>query len=117
LAIGGAAGVKSAGSKGAGRQFSHWIPDRYFRNGNAIMRSNFMRNTFGRSFLNGNFVSRTRHALHDPSARRFMSKIWKASNPSRNKLWQQWDRIPLLWKGTAAGAVGSNINSATNQND
>jgi RHS repeat-associated protein len=43
--IGVAGGLKAAGSKAAGKQFSHWIPDRTLKK----TGSNFLRNTFGKS--------------------------------------------------------------------
>ena len=86
---GGAAGVRAAGAKGAGKEFSHWIPNRMGGS---------------RSVWNGNFVSKEFHALSDPYRYRFMPKSWKANNPMPNTVSQQWDRIPNAVKGTAAGA-------------
>lgn len=95
--IGGAAGWEAAGAKGVGKEFSHWIPNRM---GGA------------RSKWNGNFVEKELHALSDPYRYRFMSKIWKAENPMPNRIWQQWVRIPYVYKGgAAAGALGAGISS------
>lgn len=101
MAVGGAAGWKTAGSKGAGKVFSHWIPDRYLKQ----TGSNFLRNVFGTSRFNGNYVSAIQHALHDPWAYRFMPRAWKAQNPIMNSLFRQLDRIPNFWKGLGAGEL------------
>ena len=90
LATGVVGGIKAAGVKAAGMEFSHFIPNRM---GGA------------RSIWNGNFVSKTTHALSDPYRYRFMPKVWKEANPMPNRLSQLWDRLPNTWKGTAAGAA------------
>ena len=91
LALGGAAGL----SKGAGREFSHWIPDR--------MRG-------PRSVWNGNWVKPKRHYKHDPFRYPKGYRDWGSKYPG----WlQQLDRIPDVYKGAAAGgaygAVGSTM--------
>ena len=90
VAAGGAAGLRAAGTKGAGLEFSHWIPKR-----------------FGgpRSMWNGNFVSIAQHALSDPYRYRFMPRFWKSNNPLPNAAIQQWKRVPNVFKGGAAGAT------------
>jgi uncharacterized protein RhaS with RHS repeats len=98
-AIGVSGGLKAAGSKAAGKQFSHYIPDRTLKK----TGSNFIRNTFGRSRLNGNFVPKNFHALADPKAYQFMSKTWKSANPIMNPAMRQIHRIPNVYKGAAAG--------------
>ena len=85
-----AGGLKAAGAKGAGKEFSHWIPNRMGG---------------PRSTWNGNFVPRETHALSDPFRYRFMPKSWKAQNPLPNQASQQWTRIPNVYKGGAAGAA------------
>jgi hypothetical protein len=55
--IGGAAGWEAAGTRGAGKEFSHWIPNRMGG---------------PRSKWNGNFVDKVVHALSDPYRYRFM---------------------------------------------
>jgi hypothetical protein len=59
IAIGGAYGWSRAGIRGAGREFSHWIPERWGG---------------PRSLWNGNYVSVYVHALSDPYRYRFMSR-------------------------------------------
>src|SRR5262249_50781991 len=88
-AIGIAGGLRAAGGKAVGKEVSHWIPKR-----------------FGgpRSILNGNWVSTAEHALNDPYRYQFMSAAWKAANPMNPAWLQQWNRIPLVLKGTLAGA-------------
>lgn len=90
LATGLSGGVKAAGAKGAGKEFSHWIPNRMGG---------------PRSTWNGNFVPTATHALSDPYRYRFMPKSWKAQNPMPNAASQQWTRIPNAYKGGAAGGA------------
>lgn len=90
IGLGGAAGLEAAGGKGAGKEFSHWIPNRMGG---------------PRSAWNGNYVPTATHALSDPYRYRFMSRVWKAENPMPNQAWQQWTRIPNVYKGAAAGGA------------
>jgi RHS repeat-associated protein len=90
VALGGAAGWEAAGVRGAGKEFSHWIPARMGG---------------PRSKWNGNYVSTIEHALSDPYRYQFMPKVWKADNPMPNILSQQWDRIPNVYKGAAVGGA------------
>ena len=85
-----AGGIRAAGAKGAGKEFSHWIPKRMGG---------------PRSTWNGNYVSRETHALSDPYRYRFMSRAWKEKNPMPLKLHQQWTRFPNVYKGASAGAA------------
>ncbi|HVO91123.1 MAG TPA: FG-GAP-like repeat-containing protein [Casimicrobiaceae bacterium] len=87
--LGGALGLRLAGTAGPGVEFSHWIPNRWGG---------------PRSLLNGNFVTDVEHALSDPYRYRFMDRAWKALNPMPTMLVQQWNRIPWLWKGSGGGA-------------
>lgn len=89
-ATGFAGGLKAAGAKGAGKEFSHWIPNRMGG---------------PRSVFNGNYVSTPTHALSDPYRYRFMPRSWKAQNPMPNKATQQLVRIPNVYKGGAAGGA------------
>jgi hypothetical protein len=98
-AIGGAAGLEAAGTRGAGKEFSHWIPNRMGG---------------PRSLWNGNYVSAEEHALSDPYRYQFMSRAWKEDNPMPNALVQQWDRIPNVYKGGAAGAGAGGAGAAAN---
>ncbi|KZN54884.1 hypothetical protein N474_17170 [Pseudoalteromonas luteoviolacea CPMOR-2] len=86
--LGGAIGWRAAGSAGKGLEFSHWIPNRMGG---------------PRSLWNGNFVTTEFHALSDPYRYRFMKRTWKALNPMPSRLSQQWNRIPYVYKGGAAG--------------
>ena len=90
LATGLAGGLKAAGARGAGKEFSHWIPNRMGG---------------PRSPWNGNFVPTTTHALSDPYRYQFMPRTWKAQNPMPNAASQQWTRIPNAYKGGAAGGA------------
>lgn len=90
VATGFAGGLKAAGAKGAGKEFSHWIPNRMGG---------------PRSVWNGNYVSTSTHALSDPYRYRFMPRSWKAQNPMPNAATQQWVRIPNVYKGGAAGGA------------
>ncbi len=94
IAMGGAAGLEAAGTKGAGREFSHWIPNRMGG---------------PRSLWNGNYVSAEEHALSDPYRYRFMPRSWKADNPMPNAASQQWTRLPNVYKGAAAGGVAMGV--------
>ncbi|QDQ28329.1 hypothetical protein FNU76_19330 [Chitinimonas arctica] len=98
-AIGGAAGWRAAGTKGWGKEFSHWIPNR--KGG-------------PRSLWNGNYVTKVEHALSDPYRYRFMPRTWKEANPMPNTVIQQWNRIPNVYKGGAAGAAIGVAGAATN---
>lgn len=129
-AIGAGGGLKAAGSKALQKQankgisklaynkrvlkqvdFSHWIPDRYLQK----TGSNFIRNTFGRSRLNGNFVNKTFHAATDPAAYRWMPKAWKTANPMMNSAARQFHRIPNVLKGAAAGMGYSMMSMEANE--
>jgi RHS repeat-associated protein len=91
-------GLKAAGKKAAGREFSHFIPDRILKKpGSAALRKNF-----GRSAWNGNYVPPGRHYRHDvyrwPSG-------WHELGPRLPQGIRQIDRIPNVYWGTGAGAV------------
>jgi RHS repeat-associated protein len=89
-AIGFAGGVEAAGTKAAGREFSHWIPERWGG---------------PRSVFNGNYVTAEAHALSDPYRYNFMSAAWKDANPLPNLLLRQGNRFPIVYKGGAIGAA------------
>lgn len=89
-ATGVAGGLRAAGTQGAGKEFSHWIPNRMGG---------------PRSVWNGNYVSKVTHALSDPYRYRFMPRPWKAANPMPNRLSQQWTRLPNVYKGAGAGGA------------
>jgi hypothetical protein len=88
VATGLAGGIEAAGAKGAGKEFSHWIPRRW---GGA------------RSIWNGNFVPKEVHAVSDPFRYRFMPRAWKEANSLLNPVAQQWVRLPNVYKGIGAG--------------
>ena len=87
-AIGAGGGIKAAGTKGVGKEFSHWIPKRW---GGA------------KSLWNGNYVSTAKHALMDPYRYRFTPKAWKAANSLPNAMIRQFQRIPNIYKGLFSG--------------
>lgn len=96
VATGVAGGIKAAGVKSSATEFSHWIPDRYLKKAG----SNWLRNTFGRSRFNGNWVTSARQYLHDPFR---YPPNWRSLGPKLNSTIQQLDRIPNLIKGTGLG--------------
>jgi hypothetical protein len=96
-AAGGAGGLRAAGSKAAGKEFSHWIPDRVLKR----TGSPFLRNTFGTSRANGNYVTPMRHYLHDPH--RMLRGTTRAGKFP--PLVQQLDCVPRVYYGTGAGAA------------
>jgi len=86
LAMGVAGGLRMAGSRGAGREFSHWIPNRMGG---------------PRSPWNGNYVSSLRHYRHDP----YRYPVgWRNMGPRYGSLTAQYDRIPNVVKGLVLGA-------------
>ena len=99
IAIGGAEGLEAAGTRGAGKEFSHWIPNRMGG---------------PRSLWNGNYVTAEEHALSDSYRYRFMPRDWKEANPMPDMLTQQWNRIPNVYKGGAAGAAAGGAGAAAN---
>lgn len=108
FAAGGLAGWRAAGQKAAGKEFSHWVPDRAknWRGSN---------NKYGRRFLrngnkwNGNYVTNQRHYKHDRYRYSKKKGEWRDWGPKWPKPIQQFDRIPNVYKGGAAGggAAGS----------
>lgn len=94
VVAGGAAGLRAAGTKGAGMEFSHWVPKRLGG---------------PRSMWNGNYVTIAEHALSDPYRYRFMPRLWKSLNPLPNSVVQQWKRIPNVYKGIAAGVTTGSL--------
>ena len=99
LATGLAGGIRAAGARGAGKEFSHWIPNRWGG---------------PRSIWNGNYVSTATHALSDPYRYRFMPRAWKALTPMPSRLSQQWTRLPNAYKGTSAGGAYGAARAALN---
>jgi RHS repeat-associated protein len=99
-AAGGAGGLRAAGSKAAGKEFSHWIPGRALKDAPSVIRDGF-----GLSRANGNYVSAVEHALNDPYRYRFMPAAWKNANPINSPLVRQINRFPKAVAGTGAGAA------------
>jgi uncharacterized protein RhaS with RHS repeats len=90
FATGVVGGIRAAGARGAGMEFSHWIPARIGG---------------PRTIWNGNYVSTATHALSDPYRYRFMPRVWKAANPMPSVASQQWTRLPNVYKGAAGGGA------------
>ncbi len=65
--------------------------------------STFIRNTFGFSRLNGNYVTKTFHQLTDPKAYRFLRREIKAAMPILPVTVRHMLRVPFSLAGTAAG--------------
>lgn len=101
ILIGGVGGWEAAGTRGTGKEFSHWIPNRMGG---------------PRSLWNGNYVPIEVHALSDPFRYRFMRRVWKAVNPMPNVASQQWTRIPNVYKGAAVGGATGAAGSALSNN-
>lgn len=99
MLAGGAGGLRAAGKAGAGREFSHWIPNRAGG---------------PRSLFNGNYVTTAEHALSDPYRYRFMPRPWKEANPLPSTATQQWNRVPKVYKGAGAGAGTAAAGAAAN---
>ena len=102
---GGAGGWKAAGEKMFGREFSHWVPQRFLRK----IGIKWIVDVFGTSRFNGNYVTPLRHALHDPW--RYL-KSWSSASKRLPFLLQQLDRIPRVYYGAAGGFALSRISAA-----
>jgi RHS repeat-associated protein len=108
VVLGGVQGIKAAGTKGVGREFSHWIADRVLKR----TGSRWIRNTFGRSLFNGNYVTPFRHFLHDPY--RFL-KGYETLGERLPALLRQLDRVPRLYYGAGVGAAVGGTAAANNK--
>jgi hypothetical protein len=95
FAAGGVGGLRAAGQKAAGKEFSHWIPHRLGG---------------PRSIWNGNFVTPARHYLHDPFR---YPRGWRDLGDKWPAVLQQLDRIPNIFKGTALGGAAAGASAAT----
>jgi hypothetical protein len=105
LVIGSGYGLRAAGSRGAGLEFSHSIADRFLKR----TGSTFVRRRFGRSVLNGNYVTPARHFRHDP----FRYPIgWRSLGPRYHPAAAALDRTPWLLRGAGAGAAWGGIGLA-----
>jgi len=94
VASGGAAGWRAAGQKAAGKEFSHWIPNRM-----GGPRSNW----------NGNYVTPQRHYYHDPHR---YPPGWRDLGPRWPWPARQFDRIPNTYKGAGAGGGAAAASAA-----
>ena len=100
--MGGAQGWAKAGVKGArgsGIQFSHGIPERLLK----LTKNRWIIKKFGLSKFNGNYVSKMRHYKHDLYAHGNIMGESKNWGPRWPFLIQQFDRVPRLYYGLAAG--------------
>ena len=99
IATGLIGGLRAAGTRAAGKEFSHWIPKRMGG---------------PRSIWNGNYVTPAEHALSDPYRYRFMPRTWKSENPLPNVFKRQWNRLPKWIKGTGAGTAYGGASKSMN---
>jgi len=121
MLIGGATGLRAAGTKAAGMEFSHFIPNRALSRSGAWARqklgdkvggkvADWLRKGFGRSRANGNYVTPRQHYMHDPF--RF-PKGWRNFGPRYNLPRKIWDRAPQTMKGALINgllrAIGAGI--------
>ena len=90
----GGAGRITAGTRGIGKEFSHFIPHKLGG---------------PKSVWNGNYVSISTHARSDPFRRQFMSRAWK----SRNGQWGLVKSIVVRLPRTPAGLGVSGSIGAT----
>jgi hypothetical protein len=108
LAAGGLAGAEAAGTKTAAAEFSHWLPARFF-NPNSPSYKPALDKALGwaeGTILNGNFVTKARHYLHDPFR---YPRGWRDLGEKWPNWLQQLDRIPNLFKGVAGGATAGGV--------
>ncbi|QDQ27050.1 RHS repeat protein [Chitinimonas arctica] len=117
--IGGAAGARAAGTRGAGRVFSHWAPARFFNPKSPSYKPTLdkLAGWAEGTILNGNYVSRIRHFKHDPYA---FGKI-KGEHLAWGAKWSPWlqqlDRVPNIYWGMAGGAGAGAASMASGSPD
>jgi hypothetical protein len=102
LFVGEDAGWEAGGRRIPGKrlEFSHWIPNRYLKR----INSKWAVKKFGLSKWNGNYVTKTRHYLHDP--KRFLVGYSEKKLPNRyHPIVQQLDRVPRVYYGTVSGGL------------
>ena len=107
IALGGVLGLRAAGTRGVGKEFSHWIPHRRLKPFNRLIRQKF-----GRSRFNGNYVSPIRHYKHDPYR---YPRGWRDAGPRLNPVLRQLDRVPRVYYGTGAGGAWGAGGKAANE--
>ncbi len=101
IALGATGGWAAGGTKAAGKEFSHWIPNRVLKRSG----SDFWVKKFGRSKFNGNYVTPTRHAQHDPF-RHYNSTV------KFHALKRQIDRVPRVYYGSLTGCIAGSLSGA-----
>jgi hypothetical protein len=111
VGLGYALGLKGAGVKASGLQFSHWIPEKVLKRVPLVMRSWAVKK-FGRSLWNGNYVTPLRHYKHDPAffgggARGpgMLRGLAAAGVPRFPWLIRHLDRFPRVLYGVIGGTV------------
>ncbi|WP_445535881.1 hypothetical protein [Acinetobacter sp. G18] len=111
---GGVRSMTMAGAPAKGFEFSHWVPSRFVNTKQTESRISFLDNDFGKWLVqkgnkwNGNYVPTKTHALSDPFRYQFMPKTFKEVNAMPSTYIQQYNRIPLVYKGAiVGGAYGS----------
>ncbi len=112
VAAGGAGGLRAAGVKGAGKEFSHWVPARYLRGASSRLGSRgrkFVNQTFGRSRANGNYVSPRQHYRHDPYR---YPRGWRGMGDRLGPAGRQLDRVPRSLYGAGAGGAATGASAA-----
>lgn len=98
-AAGGALGGAGSLARVAGKEWSHWIPARYFRPSSASYKP-WLPNWLNGP-LNGSYVSPARHYRHDPFR---YPRNWRDLGDKLSRPLQQLDRIPDWLKGAGAGS-------------
>ena len=112
-ALTGVHGLRAAGTKAAGLEFSHAIPDRTLRRIANYLRNNwgghrgrragrFVEKTFGKSRFNGNYVNPARHVAHD------FHRNFKGGNARLSTMHivpRIIDRIPRIYEGVGGAAA------------
>ena len=108
----GKVGAKT-GAKVAGKEWSHWIPDRLKQ-----ARGGWIPDSIVDSGLNGQYVTAEEHALNDPFRYRFQDPAWKAANPLSPAWLRQWNRAPIwarqVWKLGGVTGGGAAVNAGRN---
>lgn len=112
FAAGGAGGLRAAGAKGVGKEFSHWIPARHLRSLSSRLGprgQKLVSQTFGRSRANGNYVSPQRHFQHDPYR---YPRGWREMGDRFGSAGRALDRVPRSLYGAGAGGAAAGVSAA-----
>jgi len=88
--------------RGAGQEWSHWIPDRFSNPASREYKG--LPRWVTENPFNGNYRDPIRHAMNDPRRARFEGKqfMQERMNPA---FLRQWDRLPDWIKGGAVAAL------------